>query len=75
MAKPGEPSWPPCASSLICPPRIWKATITGRLCEVEIEVRGASPNELSQWLWDFDTRPISEVPPDLLAAAARVPVP
>jgi hypothetical protein len=43
-------------------PRIWKATITGRLCDVEIEVRGASPRELSQWLWDFDARPIAEVP-------------
>ena len=52
-------------------PRIWKATITGRLCDVEIEVRGASPNELSQWLWDFDARPISEVPPHVLAAAVR----
>jgi hypothetical protein len=41
-------------------PRIWKATITGRLCDVEIEVRGASPRELSQWLWDFDARPIAE---------------
>lgn len=53
-------------------PRIWKATITGRLCDVEIEVRGASPNALSQWLWDFDARPISEVPPDVLATAARI---
>jgi len=43
-------------------PRIWKATITGRLCDVEIEVRGASPRELSQWLWDLDARPIAEVP-------------
>ena len=43
-------------------PRIWKATITARLCGVEIEVRGASPRELSQWLWDFDARPIAEVP-------------
>jgi glutathione S-transferase len=52
-------------------PRIWKATIAGRLCGVEIEVRGASPGELSQWLWDFDARPIAEVPPELLATTER----
>ena len=51
-------------------PRVWKATIAARLCGVEIEVRGASPNELSQWLWDFDARPIADVPADVLAAAA-----
>jgi glutathione S-transferase len=52
-------------------PRIWKATIAGRLCGVEIEVRGASPRELSQWLWDFDARPIAEVPRETLASAER----
>ena len=40
-------------------PRIWKATITARLCGVEIEIRGAKPTELQSWLWDFDARPIS----------------
>jgi glutathione S-transferase len=52
-------------------PRVWKATIAARLCGVDVEVRGASPPELSTWLWDFDARPIAEVPPDVLAAAAR----
>ena len=52
-------------------PRIWKATIAARLCGVKVEVRGASPSELSKWLWDFDARPIAEVPPDELAAAER----
>jgi glutathione S-transferase len=52
-------------------PRIWKATITARLCEVEVEVRGASPRELSQWLWDFDARLIADVPHDILASAER----
>ena len=52
-------------------PRIWKATITARLCGVEIEVRGASPRELSQWLWDFDARPIAQVPRETLAGAER----
>jgi glutathione S-transferase len=52
-------------------PRIWKATIAARLCGVEVEVRGASASELSQWLWDFDARPIADLPPDILAAAER----
>jgi len=41
-------------------PRIWKATIAARLCGVEIEIRGAKPAELKNWLWDFDARPLSE---------------
>jgi elongation factor 1-gamma len=40
-------------------PRIWKATIAARLCDVEVEVRGASPKELQSWLWDFDARPLA----------------
>jgi glutathione S-transferase len=52
-------------------PRIWKATITARLCGVEVEVRGASAGDLSQWLWDFDARPITDVAPGVLAAAER----
>lgn len=40
-------------------PRIWKATITARLCGVEIEIRGAKPKELQAWLWDFDARALS----------------
>jgi hypothetical protein len=50
-------------------PRIWKATVTARLCGVE--VRGAPPGELSQWLWDFEARPIRDVPTEILAAATR----
>jgi len=53
-------------------PRVWKATIAARLCDVEIEVRGAPPPELSKWLWDFDARPMAEVPLDVLAAAERI---
>jgi elongation factor 1-gamma len=52
-------------------PRIWKATIAARLCGVEVEVRGASPGELTQWLWDFDARPIAAVPAETLTAAER----
>jgi elongation factor 1-gamma len=53
-------------------PRIWKATIAARLCGIEVEVRGAPPSELPQWLWDFDARPISGVPRDVLATAERI---
>jgi glutathione S-transferase len=41
-------------------PRIWKATIAARLNGVEIEIRGAAPKELANWLWDFDARPLGE---------------
>ena len=40
-------------------PRIWKATIAARLCNVEVEVRGASPKEIPSWRWDFDARPLT----------------
>lgn len=41
-------------------PRIWKATIAARLCGIDVEVRGAPPGELADWLWDFDARPLSD---------------
>lgn len=50
-------------------PRIWKATIAGRLCGVDVEVRGSSPKELQSWLWDFDARPLSS---DERATSANV---
>lgn len=51
-------------------PRIWKATIAARLCGVEVEVRGARPTELKDWLWDFDARPLSDA--DRGKATARL---
>jgi hypothetical protein len=41
-------------------PRIWKATIAGRLCKVDIDVRGGAPAEMQDWLWDFDARPLTD---------------
>ena len=41
-------------------PRIFKASITARLCNVPIEIRGAAPKELKGWLWDFDAGPLTE---------------
>jgi glutathione S-transferase len=40
-------------------PRIWKATIAARLCGVDVEIRGAKPADLKDWLWDFDAHPLS----------------
>ncbi len=41
-------------------PRIYKATVTARLCDVELDVRGAKPRELADWLWDADARPLTD---------------
>lgn len=41
-------------------PRIWKATIAARLCGVELDVRGAAPEALQDWLWDFDAHAMSD---------------
>lgn len=40
-------------------PRVWKATIAARLGAVELELRGAAPGALVDWLWDFDARPLT----------------
>ncbi len=41
-------------------PRVWKAQIAGEFCGVTVEVNGAPPAELQNWLWDFDARPLPE---------------
>ena len=40
-------------------PRLYKATIAARLNGVDVEVRGAKPHELTDWLWDFDAHPLT----------------
>ena len=52
-------------------PRVWKATIAGRLCGVEVEVRGTRSDKIREWLWDFDARPLTEVDADALKGMAR----
>ncbi len=52
-------------------PRIWKATITARLCGLELDLRGASPGELKNWLWDFDARPLREGEREASGGTAR----
>ena len=41
-------------------PRVHKATIASRLNGVEVELRGARPAELKDWLWDFDAHPLTD---------------
>ena len=41
-------------------PRVYKATITARLCDVDVEIRSAPSSHLKDWLWDFDARPLTE---------------
>lgn len=52
-------------------PRVWKSTIAGRLCGVEVEVRGTRSDKIRDWLWDFDARPLAEVDPLELNGLAR----
>lgn len=52
-------------------PRIWKSTITARLYGVDIDVRGAAPEELPDWLWDFDAHPLTNAERDNSDAFAR----
>ncbi|KRQ15859.1 glutathione S-transferase family protein [Bradyrhizobium manausense] len=52
-------------------PRVWKATIAARFCGLDIEVRGALPKELKDWLWDYDARPLAEDERQSLSPLAR----
>ena len=37
-----------------------KATITARLCDIKVEIRGAKPKELVKWLWDFEAHELTD---------------
>ena len=41
-------------------PRVWKALIAARYLGLNVEVIGATPKELGNWLWDFDARPLRD---------------
>lgn len=41
-------------------PRIWKSTIAASLNGVQLEIVGAKPPELGNWLWDIEPREMSE---------------
>ncbi len=40
-------------------PRIWKPVITSRLLDINIEILGTRPEEISNWLWDYKARKLS----------------
>jgi len=42
-------------------PRIWKSVIASRLNGVELDIRGDTPANLANWLWDFEARPLEQV--------------
>jgi len=52
-------------------PRVWKATIAARFCGVDVEIRGAPPKELRDWIWDYDARPLDEQERQSLLSLAR----
>ena len=39
---------------------MWKSIITAKIGGIDLEVVGDKPNNMPNWLWDFDARPISE---------------
>jgi len=41
-------------------PRVWKSLIAAEFADVTVEVIGAKPPELANWLWDFDARPLED---------------
>lgn len=53
-------------------PRVWKALIAARLCDVTVEVVGDKPANLAGWLWDFDAHPLTESERDPASPFARV---
>jgi elongation factor 1-gamma len=52
-------------------PRVLKATIAARFNGVEIEIRGAAPKELRDWLWDYDARPLADEESGAYSSLAR----
>ncbi len=52
-------------------PRVIKAQIAARICGLEIDVIGAKPQELSEWLWDFDAQPLEVGERDATSPHAR----
>ena len=39
---------------------MWKSIITAKIGGIDVEVIGDKPNNMPNWLWDFDAKPISE---------------
>ena len=41
-------------------PRIWKTTITARLSDVNLSIKGTEPENIKNWLWDFNARELTK---------------
>lgn len=41
-------------------PRVWKALIVAKICDLEVEVLGDKPDRLGEWLWDLNPRVLGE---------------
>lgn len=52
-------------------PRLYKATITARFSGAEIEIVGAHPREISNWLWDYEARELTDDEKSEYASFAR----
>ena len=39
---------------------MWKCIIAAKIGGIDVEVIGDKPNNMPNWLWDFDAKPISE---------------
>lgn len=52
-------------------PRLYKATIAARFSGATIEIVGAKPPELPDWLWDYDARPLTDADKTELAHLKR----
>ena len=48
-------------------PRIWKAQIAAAYLDVQLEIIGDRPGELTDWLWDVNPRPLADGERDSLA--------
>lgn len=53
-------------------PRLYKATIAARFSGASIEIIGARPPELPDWLWDHDARPLTDADKADLAHLKRI---
>ena len=42
-------------------PRVWKSIITAKIGGIDLEVIGDKPNNMPNWLWDFEPKKIDSL--------------
>ena len=52
-------------------PRVWKAEIAAKILNIPIEILGDKPAEIPNWLWDTNTKKLSDDAKVKLAAFER----